>query len=78
MPIERMLRRTWLADSSYANISARSPRRHAASAKLAAMLLLPVPGEPETSELLPRKTPWPLSMSSRPAMPVGTRSPEAW
>ena len=42
----------------------------------AAMLLLPVPGEPETSTLLPRKTPWPPSISSSRAMPVGTRCVE--
>ena len=70
-----MLRSTWLADSSYVNISARSPRSQAAAAKLAPMLLLPVPGAPETSELLPRYTP-----AGRPAcrpgpsMPVDMRS----
>ncbi len=48
-----MLRSNWLGDSSYTNTSARSPRAQAASAKAAAMLLLPVPGDPETSTLLP-------------------------
>src|ERR1019366_4768005 len=41
-------------------------------------LFLPVHGEPETSTLLPPKTPLLPSFSSSRAMPGGTRAAEAW
>ena len=44
MPMDRMLRTIWLCDSSKAKYRQRSPRRQAASTKVAARLVLPVPG----------------------------------
>src|SRR5205823_2594663 len=48
MPIDRMFRVIWLADSSKAKYRQRSPRRHAASASWAARVDLPVPAVPDT------------------------------
>ena len=61
-------------DSSKLKNSTVSPRRQAASAKLAAIVVLPVPDVPLTSTLLARNTPCPPSISSRPGTPVETRS----
>ena len=45
----------------------------AALANFAAMLDFPVPAVPDTSTLLPRKNPFPPSISSKPVIPVETR-----
>ncbi len=54
MPIERMLRIIWFGDSSNAKYKQRSPRLQVASAKCAAMLVLPVPAVPLTRIEEPR------------------------
>ncbi len=73
MPIERMLRTICFGDSSKAKYRQRSPRRHAASTKCAATLVLPAPDVPDRRMLLPRKKPWPPSMPSSRVMPVEIR-----
>ena len=72
--MERMLRMIWLGDSSNEKKSTRSPRRAAAWAKLAATMVLPVPGVPVSRMLLPRKNPRPPSIASSRGMPVAIRS----
>ena len=52
----------------------RSPRRQAASTKLAARLLFPLPAGPDTRIVLLRKKPSPPSMASRRGMPLEMRS----
>ena len=73
-PTEAMLRRISDWDSSKLKNSTLSPRWQAASAKLAAIVVLPVPDVPLTRTPLPRNTPCPPSISSSPATPVETRS----
>ncbi len=77
MPIDRMFRAIWCADSSKAKYKHRSPRRQAASAKCAARLDLPVPGVPDTSTPLPRNHPFFRNSSSNPATPVEAVSADA-
>jgi hypothetical protein len=69
-----MLRMIWLGDSSNAKKRTRSPRRAAAAAKLAATLVLPVPGVPVSRMLPPRKKPRPPSIASRRGIPLEIRS----
>ncbi len=47
MPTDRMFLTIWSGDSSKAKYRQRSPRRHAASAKCAEMVVFPVPAVPE-------------------------------
>ncbi len=54
IPMERMLRHTWPADSSKEKNTQRSPRAQAAFTNWAAMVVLPVPAVPETRTVLPR------------------------
>ena len=77
MPTERMLRTICVSDSSKAKYSVRSPRLHAALAKDAETVVFPVPEVPDTRMLLPRKQPFPPSISSSAGMPVLTRSRDA-
>src|SRR4051812_46305815 len=75
-PIERMLRRSCGGDSSKAKNMHRSPRLQAENAGYAAMLVFPVPAEPETSTVLPRKSPFPPRSSSSASLPLEIRSVE--
>ncbi len=74
--MDRMLRRSWSADSSYAKYTHRSPRAQVARARSAATLVFPAPAVPEVSTVLPRKYPAPPSISSRPRMPEGAFASE--
>src|ERR1022692_1450451 len=62
--MECMLRMIWLGDSSNEKKSTRSPRRHAAWAKLDEIMVLPVPGVPVSRMLLPRKNPRPRKQNA--------------
>src|SRR5450631_4773661 len=73
-PMDDMLRWISASDSSKLKNSTTSPRLQAASAKLAPIVVLPVPDDPLTRIPLPRNTPSPPSMSSNPGTPVETRS----
>ena len=75
--MERMLRSELARAIPRRRKTARVRRAAGRIDEVAPKLLLPVPGEPETSTLLPRKTPLPPSISSSPAMPVDTRSADA-
>jgi len=68
------LRRISDWDSSKLKNSTVSPRWQAALAKLAPIVVLPVPEVPLTRTLLARNTPSPPSISSSPAIPVESRS----
>ena len=71
-----MLRTSCRGDSSNAKNKQRSPRLQAACTKRAATLVLPDPGVPETSTVLPLKYP-PPSMASSRGMPLDTRVGDA-
>ena len=52
--MERMLRTTWLLDSSNVKNRQRLPSRQARRAKVAARLVFPHPAAPETRTVPPR------------------------
>src|SRR4051812_44208130 len=67
-----MLRITCCGDSSKAKYRQRSFRLHASYAKLAAILVFPVPAVPETRILLPLKKPPLPSILLSAGIPVDT------
>ena len=68
-----MLAMIWTSLSSKLTNAAFRPAAHPAATKLAARLVLAVPGEPEIRMLLPRRKP-PPRIASRRATPDEIRS----